>query len=161
MNYTKSTALEIDRVAKSIRVSRVFNAPPERLWRIHTEAALIPKWWGPRNVTTIVDKLDVRVGGVWRFIQKDANGNEFAFSGEFKVVEPTRKLVQTFEFEMMPGHVVTDTIHFEAQPGGKTKVSTTSAYASVEDLEGMLQSGMEGGANESWDRAEDLLATLV
>jgi uncharacterized protein YndB with AHSA1/START domain len=150
--------LVVMREEKAFEMSRLFDATPERVWRICTDPLMIPKWWGLRSQTTIVDKMDVRVGGGWRYIQKDANGNEYAFRGEYKVVEPPHKLVATFEFEPMAGHIVTDHYRFEAQPGGKTKVIVKSVFDTLEALEGMLQSGMEEGANESWDRLEELLA---
>jgi uncharacterized protein YndB with AHSA1/START domain len=159
MNYNKSTAPEIDRVARTIKISRIFNAPPERLWRIHTEPTLIAKWWGSRSSTTRIEQMDVREGGRWRFVSQDGDGNVYAFRGEYKAVEPPKRLVWTFEFEGMPGHVTIDEYLFEAQPGGKTRLTNLSHYNSIEDLEGMLQSGMEEGGNESWDRAEDLLAS--
>jgi uncharacterized protein YndB with AHSA1/START domain len=64
--------------------------------------------------------------------------------------------VSTFEFEGMPGHVVVDTATFEER-GGKTKVTVTSRFESVEDRDGMLKTGMEEGAAETWDRLADLL----
>jgi uncharacterized protein YndB with AHSA1/START domain len=158
MTYNKSSAPIIDREAKTISISRVFNATPERMWRVYTDPALIPKWWGSRSSTTVVEKMDVRIGGAWRYVSKDAEGNVYVFFGEYKAVEPPTQLVWTFEFEMMPGHVTQDTYLFEALPDGKTLLTNLSHYNSIEDLEGMLQSGMEEGGNESWDRAEDLLA---
>ncbi len=153
----KST-LVIMRDENAVEMSRIFDATPERLWRIYTDPVMIPKWWGMRSTTTVVDKMDTRVGGGWRYIQKDADGNEYAFRGEYKVVDPPHYLVATFEFEPMAGHIVTDHYHFEGLPGDKTKVTVKSIFGTLEALEGMLQSGMEGGANESWDRLEELLA---
>lgn len=63
----------------------------------------------------------------------------------------------TFEFEPMTGHISTETMVLEELPGGKTRITATTTFTSLEDLEGMLQSGMEGGAVESWDRLEELL----
>jgi uncharacterized protein YndB with AHSA1/START domain len=149
----------INRETKTIRMSRVFDASPERLWHIYTDREYIPKWWGQRSSKTEVDRLDVRIGGGWRFLQSDGQGNVFAFRGDYKVVEPPKRLVATFEFEMMPGHVVTDPYLFEPRAGGKTEVIVSSQFESLDDLEGMVQSGMESGANESWDRLEELIAT--
>ena len=152
--------LVILREEKAFAMSRIFNAPPERVWRIYTDPAMIPKWWGPRTLSTVVDAMDVRVGGRWRYIQNDGNGNTFAFRGEYKIVDPPKKLVATFEFEPMAGHIVTDTYLFDALPEGKTQVVVKSVFETLEALEGMLQSGMEGGADESWDRLEELLAAV-
>jgi uncharacterized protein YndB with AHSA1/START domain len=100
----------------------------------------------------------VRVGGVWRYIQKDPDGNEFAFHGKYKEVVAPERLTYTFEFELMPGHIATETETFEEQPDGRTMITSTTVFSTLEDLEGMLQAGMEGGAVESWDQLEELLA---
>ena len=150
--------LVVLRDEKAIVMSRVFNAEPERVWRICTDPALIPQWWGPRDQTTVVDTMDVRVGGRWRYIQKGADGSEFAFRGEYKRVDAPNHLVSTFEFEPMAGQIITDTYVFEPVAGGKTKMTVKSTFETLAALEGMLQSGMEGGAVESWNRLEELLA---
>lgn len=103
--------------------------------------------------------MDVKPGGLWRFIERDADGNEFAFNGEYKEIVPPERLAYTFEFEGLPGHVVLETVTFEEQ-NGKTKVKVLALFDSVEDRDGMLQSGMEVGANESHDRLAELLVDL-
>ena len=137
-------------------MERTFAASPERVFAAYTEAEQVDQWWGQRNNTTTVEALDVRPGGAWRFIQRDPDGNAFEFYGEYLEVSP-QKLVNTFEFGGFPGHVVTDTVTFEPAESG-TRVVASSIFASKDDLDGMLASGMEGGANESWDRLAELLA---
>ncbi|MDQ3250481.1 MAG: SRPBCC family protein [Chloroflexota bacterium] len=143
---------------REIVMTRIFNAPRELVFKAYTDPEAIPQWWGLRSATTTVDKMDVRPGGVWRFVQQDTQGNEFAFNGEYREIVPPERLVNTFEFEGMPGHIIVDTAIFEAQPNGTTRLTVTSRFASLEDREGMLQSGMEGGANETWDRLAEYLA---
>lgn len=150
--------LIVEREKLSYTMSRVFNAPRDRVWKVVTDPKFIPRWWGPKDHTTIVDKMEVRVGGRWRYIQKDADGKEFAFKGKYKEVLAPARLTYTFEFELMAGHIATETETFEEQPGGRTKITSTTVFNTLEDLEGMLQSGMEGGAVESWDQLEELLA---
>lgn len=144
---------------REIVMSRVFDAPRELVFRAYTEAEHIPHWWGPRGLTTTVDTLDPRPGGAWRFVQRDQDGNEYGFHGEFREVVAPERLVYTFEFEGMPGHVVVDTLTFEEQDG-KTTVTALSLFESVADRDGMLESGMESGAVESWDRLAELLEQL-
>ena len=145
---------------QEIVMERVFNAPRELVFKAHTDPNLIAKWWGPRRYTTTVDQLDLRVGGAWRFVQRDADGHEYAFNGVYREIVPPERLSYTFEFEGMPGHVLVETVTFEEQDG-KTKVTVTSLFSSVEDRDGMLHSGMEEGANESQDRLAELLATMA
>jgi uncharacterized protein YndB with AHSA1/START domain len=144
---------------REIVMTRVFDAPRELVFKAYTDPEQVPHWWGQRGSTTIVDQMDVRPGGAWRYIQREANGEEYAFRGEFREIVPPERLVSTFEFEGMPGHVVVDTATFE-EHDGKTTVTVTSLFDTVEDRDGMLESGMETGANESWDRLAELLERL-
>lgn len=153
--------LVVEREKLSYSMSRVFNAPRERVWKVMNDPALLPQWWGPSYLITTIDKLEFRVGGVWRFIQRDAGGNEYAFNGVYQEITPPERLTMTFEFEPMAGHISTETMVLEELPGGKTRITATTTFTSLEDLEGMLQSGMEGGAVESWNRLEELLLEKV
>jgi uncharacterized protein YndB with AHSA1/START domain len=143
-----------------IIMSRVFDAPRELVFKTITDPKLVPQWWGPRNYTTIVDTMDVRAGGLWRYIQRDQQGNAFAFHGVYHSITAPERVIDTFEFEGMPGHVILETMTLEAQADGKTKLTISSVFQSVADRDGMLSSGMEQGANESYDRLDELLKTL-
>jgi uncharacterized protein YndB with AHSA1/START domain len=144
---------------REIVMERVFAAPRETVFMASTDPDLIPDWWGPRRMTTTVEEMDLRPGGRWRFVQRDADGNEYAFHGEYREVAAPEQLVFTFEFEGEPGHVILETLTFR-EYGGKTTLTTTDLFDSVEDRDGMLQAGMEDGAAESNDRLAELLAQL-
>lgn len=154
---------KLDLVAKpgthAIVITRVFDAPRALVFKAHTDPHLIPKWWGPRSHTTRVDKMDVEPGGTWRFVSQDADGNEFAFHGVYHEVAASELLVYTFEFEGMPGHVSLETGTFE-EHDGQTTLKGNSVFQTVEDRDGMLESGMEGGATESMERLAELLRTM-
>jgi uncharacterized protein YndB with AHSA1/START domain len=138
----------VDKDKLEVRLSRVFNAKPERLWQAHTTAEDIVKWWED----TTVDKLDVKVGGEWRFVSRGQDGKEYAFRGEFKEIDEPKKIVRTFEFEGMPGHVMTETLLLEALPDGKTKQVTVSKFLNENDMNGMVSMGMEEGAEAGLER---------
>jgi uncharacterized protein YndB with AHSA1/START domain len=142
---------------KDIIVTRIFDASPELVFQAMTDPSLVPHWWGPRCLTTEVDQMDVRPGGFWRFINREMDGYEYAFHGVYHRVAPSEQLVYTCEFEGMPGHVLLQTITFEDLEG-KTKITDQSVFQSVEDRDGMLMSGMEGGALETLERLAELLA---
>jgi uncharacterized protein YndB with AHSA1/START domain len=143
----------------AIHMSREFAAPRALVFKTFTDPALIPQWWGPSSVTTVVDRMEVKKGGVWRYLQRDAEGNEYGFHGVYHEIASPDRLVYTFEFEGMPGHVLLETITFEEQDGRTTMIDL-AVYQSVEDRDAMIQSGMESGAAESWDRFEALLKAL-
>ncbi len=146
----------LKREEREVVNERIFDAPCELVWKVYTDPELVPKWWGPKYLTTTVDKMDVRVGGVWRFVQRDQDGKEYAFNGDYREIVPHERLVYTFEFEGMPGHVLIETITFE-ELDGKTKMTDTAHYQTIEDLDGMLESGMEEGATETMDRLAELV----
>jgi len=142
---------------REIVSERVFDAPRERVFAAYTDPELIPQWWGPRGTTTIVDRMDVRPGGAWRFVNRDSNGDETGFRGTYREVTPPERIVQTFEWEGMPGHVLVETATFE-DLGGRTKATATSLFHTSEERDGMLASGMERGLTETHDRLDELLA---
>jgi uncharacterized protein YndB with AHSA1/START domain len=142
---------------REIHVERIFDAPRERVFALYTDPELIPEWWGPRDTTTVVDHMDVRSGGTWRFVTRDADGSEYGFRGSYREVTPPERIVQTFEFEPMAGHVSVDTVTFE-ELGDRTRVVTTSLFHTTEERDGMLASGMERGLNETYSRLDELLA---
>ncbi len=141
-------------------MTRVFDAPRELVFKACTDPNLLSKWWGPRYLSTTIDKMDVRPGGTWRFVQRDAAGNVFAFHGVYHDVKAPERSVQTFEFEGVPGHVALETATFE-EFEGKTKLTQQSVFQSVADRDGMVQSGMEKGSTESMDRLAELLTELL
>jgi uncharacterized protein YndB with AHSA1/START domain len=104
--------------------------------------------------------MEARAGGRWRYIQRDQQGNEFAFHGVYHSITAPERVIDTFEFEGMPGHVILETMSLEALADGKTRVTVSSVFQSVADRDGMLSSGMEQGSNESYDRLDELLQTL-
>jgi uncharacterized protein YndB with AHSA1/START domain len=154
---TKST-ITIDRDKRRMVMTRVFNAPRDLVFKTYNDPKLLPQWWGIGGVTT-VDKMDVRPGGLWRYIQHDDSGNQYAFNGVYREVVPPERVSYTFEFEGMPGHITIETLLFE-EVDGKTKLTSTSDFETLEDLEGMLQSGAEQGATITWDRLAELISSL-
>jgi uncharacterized protein YndB with AHSA1/START domain len=104
--------------------------------------------------------MDVKTGGRWRFITRNADGSETAFRGAYREVTPPERIVQTFEWEPMAGHVSVETATFE-DLGDRTKVTTVSLFHTPEERDGMLASGMEGGLNETYARLDELLARLA
>ncbi|HET9221577.1 MAG TPA: SRPBCC family protein [Roseiflexaceae bacterium] len=148
----------IDRDKREMVMTRVFDAPRELVFKTYIDPKLLPQWWGMGGTTT-VDKMDVRPGGQWRYVQHDESGNQFAFSGVYQEVVPPERLTYTFEFEAMPGHVMVETILFEEQDG-KTNLTSIAVFETLADLEGMLQSGAEHGATITWNRLAELVGSL-
>jgi uncharacterized protein YndB with AHSA1/START domain len=155
-NPTRLTA-EPDR--PFVDVVREFDAPVSDVFRAHTDPDLFAKWTGPRQLTMEILAFDAVTGGQWRYVSRDPQGGSYGFRGVFHTVETDALIVQTFEFDGAPGLVSMSTARFEATPEGGTRISTRSVFPSVEARDGMVASGMEHGATESYSRLEDLLET--
>jgi uncharacterized protein YndB with AHSA1/START domain len=144
------------------RIEREFDAPREAVWEIVTDPALIPEWWGPARMRTTVLEMDVRVGGRWRYESTDRDtGDSVVFSGEYRVLDRPERIVQTFSFNLAPGHEVVEDATYSELPCGRTKLTVLAAHNDKEGLDGMLAAGMESGMNEGYDRLDALLAARV
>jgi uncharacterized protein YndB with AHSA1/START domain len=143
---------------RDVRIERIFNAPRDRVWRAMTDPELIAQWWGRGN-KLVVERFDLERGGHWRFVEHSDHGVH-GFEGRFAEVVPPERVVQTFEWDGMPGHVALETLTLEDLGDGRTRLVTTSLFLTAEDRDGMLQSGMEGGVNESYAALDRVLAKL-
>lgn len=149
------TEFRVEPGKQEVVLMRAIDAPASRVFKAYTDPAIIPKWWGPSALTTEVEMLEAREGGRWRIIQKDKKGGTYAFHGVYHEVSPGR-IIDTFEFEGMPGHVALETVTFEER-AGKTLIVARTVFQSVADRDGMAASGMESGVREGMDRLEKAL----
>ncbi|NTX57325.1 SRPBCC family protein [Myxococcus sp. CA051A] len=141
---------------REIRTERIFDAPRERVWRAMTDPKQVAQWWGRGN-KLVVERLEVERGGHWRFVEH-AEGDAHGFEGRFREVTPPERMVQTFEWDGMPGYVILITTTLEDVGNGRTKLVATSLFYTTEERDGMASSGMEGGLNESYRALDALLA---
>lgn len=147
---------------QEIIITREFNSPRGVVFRAFTDPKLYQQWIGPRELTTEIDVFESVDGGSWRYVQKDPEGNEFAFHGVNHEVLPPERIIGTFEFEGLPekGHVLLQSIHLESLPDNRTRMFNKNVFLSVEDRDAMLQSGMEEGVNDSYQRLDELLEKM-
>jgi len=141
---------------REIHIERIFNAPRERVWQAMTDPDLVAEWWGRGN-KLVIEKLEVKRGGHWRFVEH-SNEGVHGFEGRFREVTPPERIVQTFEWDGMPAYVIINTTTLEDLGDGRTKLVTTSQFYTNEERDGFLQSGMEGGLNQSYAALDRLLA---
>ncbi|HZT94475.1 MAG TPA: SRPBCC domain-containing protein [Gaiellaceae bacterium] len=128
-----------------IRVERVFDAPRDHVFSVWTDPELIPEWWGDQ---TVVEEMDVRPGGKWRF-----NTRYGVVEGEFREVEPPVRLVQTFQNHLQ-------TLEFE-ELGERTKLTQTMRFATAEERDTTMQYGVEEGAKGGFARVDAVLQKLA
>ncbi|MGH2722794.1 MAG: SRPBCC family protein [Actinomycetota bacterium] len=143
---------------REIVMTRVFDAPRDLVFEAHSSCEHLSNWWGPKKYEIASCDLDFRPGGAWRIVHT-APGEEHVFSGEYREIVRPERIVWTFEWGGAPGHGSVETLTLEEQDG-KTTLTATSVFDTVEDRDGMLKSGMEEGAAETWDRLDEYLQTL-
>ncbi len=140
-----------------VTVIHTFDAPRTKVFDIANDPKLIPEWWGPKELKTVVQRMKQKPGGTWRIVQTDPKGTEFAFHGVIHSFVQHEMVVRTSEYEGMPGHVVLETYKYEGEDG-KTKVTSTSVFQSVEDRDMMIMYEMKRGVVESMERLASLIA---
>jgi len=143
---------------REIRIERIFNASRDRVWRAFTDPELVKQWWGRGN-KLVIERMEVEPGGHWRYVEHGPDGVH-GFEGRYREVTPQERLAYTFEWDGMPGYVVVDTATFEDLGDGTTKVVTQSLFHTTEERDGLLQSGMEQGLNQSYAALDRLLSSL-
>ena len=154
---THETRIEVDPQVPLVRITREFDAPPEKVFRAHTDPELLVRWLGPRSVQMTIDHYDCRTGGSYRYVH--ARGEEeYGFHGSFHEVRPAERIVQTFTFEGMPDGVALEKLVFEDLGDGRTRLVSTSLVDSFEDRDAFVASGMESGVREGYEQLDELLA---
>lgn len=142
-----------------ILMTRVFDAPRELVFDAHTTPEHIRRWWGLHGTTLPVCEMDFRPGGAYRFVQRSADGTEHGFRGEYRDIAPPDRLVYTFEYEGLPGHIAVETLTFHEE-NGKTTLNSRMEFETTQERDGMLKSGMENGAAQTMDRLAAYLELL-
>jgi uncharacterized protein YndB with AHSA1/START domain len=144
-----------------IDFEREFDAPVDALFRAHKEPDLVKQWMGPGDYESDIEVYDFRTGGRWRYVQRNTDGEEYAFNGVFHVVRENEFAVQTFEFEGFPDLVSIESLTFEDLGDGRSRVQGHATYPSLEARDGMVGSGMEEGMTDGYQRLDDVLSTLI
>jgi uncharacterized protein YndB with AHSA1/START domain len=142
-----------------IVMTRWFDAPRELLFDAHSSCEHVSRWWGRNGSTLVVCEMEFRTGGAWRFVAREPDGAEYGFRGQYREVVRPERIVYSFEFDGMPGNVCVDSTVFEERDGG-TLLTTTTLFDSKEDRDAMLETGMEEGAGETWDRLAEYVASM-
>lgn len=144
----------------TIRTERIFDAPRQVVWRAFTDPKLLARWWGRSNPLD-VERLEVRNGGKWRFVEHAPGEKPMGFEGEFRDVAPPDRLTQSFRWDGMTGQELTTTTTFEEVGDRQTKVASESTFISVKERDEMLDYGMVDGLNASYRALDRILDELT
>ena len=154
---THETEIAVDPDVPLVRITREFDASPDKVFRAHTDPELFTRWNGPNGTEMLIDHFDCRTGGSYRYLIA-SDGNEFGFRGCFHEVRPAELIVQTFTFEGIPDGVALERLMFEDLGDGRTRLTSTSLVDSFEGRDAFVASGMEDGVRQGYERLDEVLA---
>ncbi|TYP88038.1 SRPBCC family protein [Blastococcus xanthinilyticus] len=151
------TRIHVDPEVPLVRITREFDAPPEKVFRAHVDPELVVRWLGPEGVAMVIDTWDARTGGSYRYLAVE-DGEEYGFRGCFHELRPGELIVQTMTFEGMPDGVALEKYLFEDLGGGRSRLTSTSLCDSFADRDAFVASGMVEGATGGYAKLDALLA---
>ena len=142
-------------------ITREFEAPRELVFKAYTDPELYVQWVGPHGMTMSIEKWECREGGSYQFTH-ERDGHKYSFFGVYHEVLKPERIIGTFEFDGLPerGHVIMGTTKFEELPNGRSRLVHQSVFQSASDRDGMIQSGMERGVNDGYEKLDELLAGM-
>ena len=141
---------------REVVLTRVFDAPRRMVFDAFTRPELLKRWFGPRGWSLVVCEVDLRVGGGFRFVMRSPDGKQMGMRGVYREIVPPERSVHMESFDDYPGESQVTAVFVEQ--GGKTMLTATVLYPSQAVRDAVIQSGMEHGAAECYDRLAELLA---
>lgn len=169
------TTMQVDLAERQVILSRDFDFPRERVFRAWTESAALARWWGPHGFDTEVVENDLRVGGAYHFVMRDAEGNAYPVRGRYTAIEPPARLEMTDDCSCMPpewlaeyaaeelarGESIENTsvLLLEDLGGGRTRMRLEMTSVSNKLRDGLVKAGMNEGWRESFEKLDGWLAT--
>ncbi len=147
---------------EEILIVREFDAPKHLVYKAYTTPELVSRWFPGHRGGMESCEIDLRVGGQWRYVMRANNGFEVAFHGEFSEVVPNERIVTTEVYEGAPPGLEDpiDFVTFEERDG-RTTLSILMRVESREVRDMIIDSGMEGGMQESMDVLEQVARELA
>jgi uncharacterized protein YndB with AHSA1/START domain len=156
---SKQTVVTAEPGKQELFITREFDATREMVFRAHTDPDIYAKWVGPHGMNMTIEHWDCREGGTYKYTH-ERDGHKYAFFGCYHEVASPERFIGTFEFDGLPerGHVIMGKTTFEELPGGRCRVVHQSVFFSVADRDGMVQSGMERGVSDGYEKLDAILA---
>jgi uncharacterized protein YndB with AHSA1/START domain len=144
---------------EQILIAREFNAPKELVYRAWTTPELVKRWWNAKRGEVTIAEIDLRVGGVWRYVMVTDDGFEVGFHGEFREIVPNERVVATEVYEGMPDAEAVNTVTFDEEDG-RTTLTILVQHMSKEHRDAHIDSGMEAGMQDAFDLLEEVAVSL-
>ena len=165
MTITANSAVVTLPSDTQILIEREFDAPRHLVYRACTEPELVKRWWSGKRGDVTLAEIDLRVGGTWRYVMIANEGFEVAFHGTYREVVPNERVVSTELYEGVPGATEDDatvnTMTLIDLGDGRTKLTTLVVCPTTQIRDAIIESGMEGGMQEAFDKLEEVASSLA
>ena len=145
-----------------ILITRGFDAPKHLVYRAWTTPELVKRWWHANRGEVTLAEIDLRVGGMWRYVNRSDDGLEVAFHGEYREIVPNERLVTTEVYEGIPDaeeHAALDTLTL-TESDGRTTLTVLVEHPTKEGRDAHINSGMEAGMQDAMDLLEEVAVSL-
>jgi uncharacterized protein YndB with AHSA1/START domain len=149
---------------EQILITREFDAPKHLVYKAWTTPELVKRWWNAKRGEVTVAEIDLRIGGMWRYVMVTDDGFEVAFHGEYREIDPNERIVSTEVYEGMPqgegpeqGTLNTATF---TEADGRTTLTVLVQAPSKEIRDAIIDSGMEAGMQDAMDLLEEVAVSL-
>jgi uncharacterized protein YndB with AHSA1/START domain len=142
-----------------ILITREFAVPKHLIYKAWTTPELIKRWWSANRGEVTLAEVDLRVGGMWRYVMIADGGFEVGFHGEYREIVPNERLVSTEVFEGMPEGEALDTLTLTEQ-GGRTTLTILVQHQNKAHRDAHIESGMESGLQDALDLLEQVAISL-
>jgi uncharacterized protein YndB with AHSA1/START domain len=144
---------------EQILITREFDAPKHLVYKAWTTPELVERWWSGHRGKVTLAEIDLRVGGMWRYVMEADGGFEVGFHGEFREIVPNERIVSTEVYEGFPDGEALNTLTL-TEENGRTTLSVLVQHSSKEHRDAHINSGMEAGMQESMDLLEQVAVSL-
>jgi len=145
-----------------ILITREFDAPKHLVYRAWTTPELVRRWWHANRGEVTLAEIDLRVGGMWRYVSRSEDGFEVGFHGEYREIVPNERLVTTEVYEGIPDadeHAALDTLTL-TESDGRTTLTVLVEHPTKEGRDAHINSGMEAGMQDAMDLLEEVAVSL-
>ena len=156
---TNALHLDIPAGVPWVDFTREFDAPVSAVFEAHRDPDTVRRWLGPRGYEMVIDRWDFTTGGGYRYVHRDPEGAEYGFRGVFHTIRENEFALQTFEFDGAPDQVSLEFMWFEDLGDGRTRLRGRSIGRSVEGRDLMVESGMEQGMAEGYERLDEIVGS--
>ena len=144
---------------EQILITRELNAPKHLVYRAWTTPELVKRWWSANRGEMTTCEIDLRVGGLWRYVMVAEGEFEVAFHGEYREIDPNERIVSTEVYEAMPEAEAIDTVTL-TEADGRTTLAILVQHTSKADRDAHINSGMEAGLQDAMDLLEQIATSL-